>query len=151
MLACIGNMAVAIDMASSKIYCRSVARERMETLPSMRWLVFAGVATDTSSSRFLKMALAVAIANLVGERESTATRAFHSARECGGIGYLNVGTREGMADLVGAGAGGMRSGIEVIPRTSLWYRNDVPIVCVGPTCVVRPFGSQTAMWSMQVD
>ena len=94
----------------------------------MCWLVFAGVATVPLSSRFLRMALAVAIASLVGERESTATRAFHSARECGGIGYLNVGTRGGMADVVGTGVGGMRSGIEVIPRTPLWSRNDVPIV-----------------------
>ncbi len=91
MLAFSGNMAVAMDMASSKICCRSVAREMMKSLPPMWWLVLAGVATDTLSSRFLRMALPVAIANLVGERESTATRAFHSARECGGIGYLNVG------------------------------------------------------------
>ena len=95
MLAFSGNMTVTMDMTSSRICCRSVARERMESLPPMWRLVFPGVATVTPSSRFLRMALAVAIASLVGERESTATRAFHSARECGGIGYLNVGTRGG--------------------------------------------------------
>ncbi len=99
----------------------------------------------TPSSRLLRMmALAVAIANLVGERESTATRAFHFARQYDGIGYLIVGTRGVMADLLGTGAGGTRSGIEVVPRTPLWSRNDVPIVCVGPVWVVRPFGSQIA-------
>jgi hypothetical protein len=97
------------------------------------------------------MALAVAIASLVGERESTATRAFHSARECGGIVYLNVGIRGVLADLVGAGAGGMSSGVEIVPRTPLWSINDVPIVCLGPAWVVRPCGSQIVMWSMQVD
>jgi len=99
----------------------------------------------TPSSRLLRMALAVAIASLVGERKSTATRAFHSARECDGIGYLNMGTRRVMADLVGAGAGGMRSEIEVVSRTPLGSRNDVPSICVGPVWVVRPFGSQIAM------
>jgi len=96
-----GNMAVAMDMASSKICRRSVARERMESRPPSCWVVFAGGATVTPSSRFLRMALAVAIASLIGERESTATRAFHSARECGGIGYLNVGTRGGYGRLGG--------------------------------------------------
>ena len=66
------------------------------------------------------MALAVAIANLAGERESTATRALGVPWERGWIGYLNVGTRRVMADLVGAGAGGTRSEIEVVPRTPLW-------------------------------
>jgi len=127
-LAFSGNMAVAMDMASSKICCRSMAREEMESRPPICWLVFAGGATVTPSSRFLRMASAVAIVSLVGERESTATCAFYSARKCGGIGYLNVGTRGGMADLVGAGVGGMRSGIEVVPRTPQWSRNDVPSV-----------------------
>ena len=65
------------------------------------------------------MALAVAIASVVGEWESTATRAFHSARECDGIGYLNVGTLGLMAGLEGSNAGGMRSGSEAVPRTPL--------------------------------
>jgi hypothetical protein len=85
------------------------------------------------SSGFLRMALAVAIASVVGEWESTATRAFYSARECDGIGYLNVGTRGMIAALVVTRAGGMRSGSESVPRTPLSYRNDVLIVCVGPT------------------
>jgi hypothetical protein len=58
------------------------------------------------------MALAVAIASVGWEWESIVTRAFHSARECDGIGYLYVGTRWVMVDLVGTGADGMRSGIE---------------------------------------
>jgi len=122
----------------------------MKSRPPSCWLGCAGEATVTPSSRFLRMALAVAIVNLVREREFTVTRAFHSARECGGIGYLNVGTRGRMADVVGAGVGGRRSGIEVVPRTPLWSRNDVPIVCVSPSWVVRPPGSQTTMCSMQV-
>ena len=79
-LAFSGNMAKAMDMASSRIRCRSVARDRMESRPPIYWLVFAGGAAVTSSSRFLRIALPAAIASLVGERESTATRAYHSAR-----------------------------------------------------------------------
>jgi hypothetical protein len=145
-----GNMDVAMDMAPSRIWCRLVARERMESLPPMCWPVVARVTTVTPSSRLPRMALAVAITSLVGERESTATRAFRSARECGGIGYLNVTTRGIIADLMGAGVGGVRSEIDVVPTTPLWYRNDVPIDWVGPAWVARPCGSQIAMWSMQV-
>ncbi len=96
-----GNMDVAMDMAPSIICCRLVARERMASLPPICWLVFAGMATVTPSSRLLRMALAVAIASLVGERESTATRACHSGRECGGLGYLKTGTRGGGGRLGG--------------------------------------------------
>jgi len=78
------------------------------------------------------MACAVAMVRCIGEWESTATFAFHSSRECDGTGYLNVGTLGVVAALVGAGVGGMKSGIEVVPMTPLWSRNDVPIVCVGP-------------------
>ena len=39
------------------------------------------------------MALAVAIASVVGEWEFIATRVFHAARECNGIGYSNMETR----------------------------------------------------------
>ncbi len=44
------------------------------------------------SSRLSRMALAVAIANVVGELESTAAWDFHDASVCAGTGYLNVGT-----------------------------------------------------------
>ncbi len=86
MLALSGNMDVAMDMASSRIRCNSAARERMKSRPPSCWLGCAGEATVTPSSRFLRMALAVAIVNLVREREFTVTRAFHSAREYGGLG-----------------------------------------------------------------
>ena len=98
----------------------------------------AGVAMFTPSSRLLRMALTMAIASVVWEWESIVTRAFHSARECDGIWYLNVGIRGVITDMVGTGAGGMRSGIEAIPRTPLWSRDDIMIVCVGPVWVVRP-------------
>jgi len=91
----------------------------MESLPPICRLAVAWVAVGTPSARFLRSACAVAMANWVGEWESTATRAFHSSRECDGTGYLNVGTRGIMADVVGAGAGGMRSRIEVVPRSPL--------------------------------
>jgi len=81
--------------------------------------VVSGVAMFMLSSRFRRMAFAVAIANVVGEWESTATRAFDSARECDGIGYLNVGTLGVMAGLEGSKAGGMRSRSEAVPRNPL--------------------------------
>ncbi len=62
------NLAKAMDMASSRIRYRSVARDRMESRPPICWLVFAGGVAVTPSSRFLRMALAVAIASVVGER-----------------------------------------------------------------------------------
>ena len=71
------------------------------------------------SPRSVRIALAVAIANEVGEWESIATWDFHAARMCGGIGYLNVGTL-GVLTVVRIGlAGGMRRGSEVFPRTPL--------------------------------
>ena len=75
---------------------------------------------------------------------------FQDARVCVGIGYLNVGTLKVMpVDGIG-GAGGMRRGSEVLPRTPPWSRNDVAIVWVGPIWVVRPFGSHMARWLMHV-
>ena len=118
-----GDMVVAMTMTSPRICCRSAARERMDFLPPICWPVVSGVVMIMPSSRFLRMALAVAIAGVGGEWESTATRAFHYARECDGIRYLNIGTRGVMTGLVGTRAGGMRSGSEAVPRISLWSRN----------------------------
>ena len=96
------------------------------------------------------MALAVAIANEVGEWESTAIWDFQAARVCGGIGYLNVGTR-GVLAIVRIGfAGGMRRRSEALPRTPLWSRNDVAIVWVGSSWDVRSCGFHMARWSMHV-
>ena len=63
------------------------------------------------------MALAVAIANYVGEWESTATSDFHTARLCGWIEYLNVVTLRVLAVFRIVLAGGMGRGSEVFPRT----------------------------------
>ena len=41
------------------------------------------------------------------------------------------------------------NGSEICPRTPLWSRNEVAIVCVGSLWVARPFGSHMAIWSMQ--
>lgn len=101
-------------------------------------------------SRLARMALAVAIAREVGEWDSTATWVFHAAKVCGWMGYLNVGTRVARASTVIGWVGGMRIGSEVRPRIPQWSRNDVGIVCVGPSWAVRPLGSQIARWSMHV-
>jgi hypothetical protein len=100
------------------------------------------------SPRLVSIALAIAIANEVGEWESIATWDFQAARVCVGIGYLNVGTLGVLTAVRIRLAGGMRRGSEVFPRTPLWSRNDTTIVWVGPVWVVRPFGSHISRWSM---
>ncbi len=69
-----GNMVVAMFMASPRMVCRFVAREIMEPLPPTCVLVAsAGLDVIRGAARLCRMALAVAIARVVGELESTST------------------------------------------------------------------------------
>ena len=125
-------MVVAKCMASPRIFCRSLARESIESLPPNTCSVGSGVSTGlVGSCKLASIALAVAIASEVGECESISTCAFHAARVCGAIEYLNVGTLGVLAFVTNGLAGGMSRGSETFPRTPLWLRNDVAIVWVG--------------------
>jgi hypothetical protein len=143
---------VAKSMASPRMFCRSDARESIDSLPPR--CVFCasaeGLGVVLGSSRLARIALAVAIAKEVGEWDSTVTWVFHAAKVCGWMGYLNVGTRGVLLPVRLDCNGGMRIRIEVRPKIPQWSRNDVGIVCVGPTWAVRPLGSHIARWSMHV-
>jgi len=142
-------MVVAVCMASSRMLCRSVARESMESLSPISGPV-GSTALDGCGEfpRLVSMALAVAIASEVGEWESNATSDFHAARLCGGIGFGNVGTLGVLAVFRIGLAGGMRRGSGAFPRTPLWSRNDVVILYLGLIWVIRDCGSHMARWSM---
>ena len=90
------------------------------------------------------IALAVAIASEMEAYEFIETWVFQASRECGGMGYLNIGTRGVRVAALTTGVGGMRSGIEIITSTPAWSRNDMGIVWVGCAWAVRPWGSQIA-------
>ncbi len=64
--------------------------------------------------------------------------------------YLNIGTRGVRVSALTTGVGGMRSGIEILPSTPAWSRNNMGIVWVGYSWAVRPCGSQMARRSMHV-
>ena len=67
-----GNMVVAICMTSKRMFCRSAARESVESLsPSIGLVGSAMLGGLGELPRLVSMALAVAIANDVGEWEST--------------------------------------------------------------------------------
>jgi len=100
------------------------------------------------SLRLVSMALAVAIANEMGEWETTATCHLQAARLCSGIGYVNIGNLWVHAVFRIGLAGGMRRGSESFPRTLLWSRNDEAIVYVGSIWVMRDCGSHMARGSM---
>ena len=70
-------------------------------------------------SRLVRIALAVAIVSEIEEREYTVTWALHSASACVGMGYLNIGIREGMVVILAAWAGGMRRGKDTLSSTPL--------------------------------
>ena len=69
-----GNMVVAMCMASPSMLCRYVARESMDSLSTnidpVGYIVLDGLG---ESPRLVSIALAVTIANEVGEWESIAT------------------------------------------------------------------------------
>ena len=122
-------MVVAKCMASPRIFCRSVARESIESLPPNTGSVGSVVSDGlVGPCKLVRIALAVAIANEVGECESISIRDFQAARVCGGIGYLNVGTLGALAVITIGLVGGMRRGSETFPRTPLRSRNEVAIV-----------------------
>jgi hypothetical protein len=67
-------MILAMSLALPRIFCRSAARERTDSLPPRCCPgVVACFDSCFLSSRLLRMAMAVAIAIEVGEWESTAT------------------------------------------------------------------------------
>jgi hypothetical protein len=143
-----GNMVVAMCMASPRMFCRSAARESIESLPpssgSLGPLVYGGL---EGLCRLFSIALAVVIASEAGECESISACDFHAARVCGVIGYLNVGTL-GVLAVVTIGLAGRMCRCVTFPRTPLWSRNDAAIVWVGSLWVERPSGSHMEMWSM---
>jgi hypothetical protein len=96
------------------------------------------------SLRLSSMALAVAIASEMEAYEFIETWVFQASRECGGMGYLNIGTRGVCVAASTTGVGGMRSGIEILPSTPARSRHDMGIVWVGYDWAVRPWGSQIA-------
>ena len=72
-LALSGNMVVAMCIASSRMFCRFVARKSMESLSPSRGHVGSAVLDGFGESpRLVNMPLAVAIASELGEWESTA-------------------------------------------------------------------------------
>ena len=92
----------------------------------------------------------MALANIVAECVSTATRAFHSSRVCHGIGYWNIGTRGGCVSR-GAISCVVKSGMCSRPKTPWSSRNAEGIVSVSPICLDMWRGSHMARWSMQND
>ncbi len=90
------------------------------------------------------MTLAVATASEMEGYEFMETWVFQASRECGGMGYLNIGTRGVRVAALTTGVCGMRSGIEILPSTPAWSRNDTGIVWVGCSWAVRPCESQIA-------
>jgi hypothetical protein len=69
-----GNMVVALCMASPRMFCRSVARESTESLSPNIGPVGSDVLDRLKESlRLVSIALAIAIANEVGEWEPIAT------------------------------------------------------------------------------
>ena len=81
------NMVVAKCMASPRMFCRSVARESIESLSPNTGSV-GPIESDglLGSYKLVSIALTAAIANEVEESESISTWDFHAARACGGIG-----------------------------------------------------------------
>ena len=136
-----GNMLVAVYIVSPRMFCMYAARESIDSLPpssvSVGTLAYG---VSEGLRRCCRIAVAFVIASEVGECESISTWDFHAARVCGAIGYLNVGTLGVLAVLAVGFAGGMRRGSEIFPWTTLWSRNDVPIVRVGSLCVAGPLG-----------
>ena len=104
-----GNMFVAMCIASPRMFCRSAARESIESLPPSSGTVGSLVCGLSGGfCRLYSIALAVVIASEVGECESISTWDFHAARVYGAIGYLNVGTLGVLAVLTVGFASGMR-------------------------------------------
>ena len=91
-------MVVAMCMASPRMFCRSEARESIESLPPNAGSVGSVVSDGlVGPCKLVSVALSVAIASEMGEYESISTWDFKVERVCGGIEYLNVGTLEVLA------------------------------------------------------
>jgi len=86
---------------------------------------------------------------VVAVAESTATLERHVSMSCSGTRNLNVWTR---GVLMGGGdvASSVRIGMYMVPRTPLWYKNELVRVVVLPIWSVRRLGSHMVRWSMYV-
>jgi len=146
-----GNMDAAVFIASPQIDWRRLARSRMRAVVDCDIsLRSCGEVSIGGESRESRSERAMSLSSVVTGCEYTATRAFHSWRECFGIGYWNIGTRSGCM------SGGeiscvVKSGMCSRSKTLWWSRNAEGIVSESPICLDTWRGSQIARSSMHDD